>query len=159
MRLQLPMMTMAGMVLALSAQAHDARIGAIHVMHPAAPATLPGQSSGAVYLSIANEGTAADRLVSLTSPAASGVAIHTMSMDGTTMKMREIDSLPLAPAVRVEMKANTGYHLMMTNLKQPLKAGDQIPLTLTFERAGKLEVSVHVGPSAAQQVQVKAPAP
>lgn len=138
----------------LPAHAHDARIGSIHVIHPFAPATLPGQGSGAVYLSIKNEGTAPDRLVSLTSPAGS-LAIHSMAMDGAIMKMRELNSLPLPPTATVAMEANGSHHLMLTGLKQPLAAGDKIPLKMTFERAGTLDVLVHVGPNAAQKSMEK----
>ena len=132
------------------ANAHDARIGSLHVLHPASRATLPGQNSGVVYMTIENEGATADRLLSLSTPAARGVSIHTMSMQGTTMKMRELDNLPLAPAAKVPMTAESGYHIMLTGLKQPLKAGDKLPLTLMFEKAGKLEVSIHVEPNPAQ---------
>lgn len=132
------------------AGAHDARIGSLHVMHPTARASLPGQTGGVVYMTIENEGANADRLLSLSTPAASSVAIHTMAMQGTTMKMRELDSLPLAPAARIPMTADSGYHIMLTGLKQPLKVGDKFPLTLNFEKAGKLDVSIHVGPNQAQ---------
>lgn len=157
MQLQRLIITLAALALTplhLPAQAHDARIGSIHVIHPAAPATLPGQRSGAIYLSIENEGKTADRLLSLTSPAGS-VAIHSMTMDGNIMKMRDIDSLSLPPGAKVVMKADGSHHLMLTGLKQPLAAGDEIPLKMTFERAGTVEVSVHVGPSAAQQKMEK----
>ncbi|MBC7513934.1 MAG: copper chaperone PCu(A)C [Herminiimonas sp.] len=149
-RLIISLATLVLSHLSLPAQAHDARIGSIHVIHPAAPATLPGQRSGAIYLSIENEGKTADRLLSLRSPAGS-VAIHKMTMDDNIMKMREVDSLPLPPAAKVVMKADGSHHLMLTGLKQPLAAGDEIPLTLTFERAGTIEVSVHVGQNAAQK--------
>lgn len=135
------------------AAAHDARLGSLHVLHPTSRATLPGQKTGVVYMTIENEGSTADRLLSMTTPAASGVAIHTMSMQGTIMKMRELDNLPLAPAAKVPMTADSGYHIMLTGLKQPLKSGDKIPLTLLFEKAGKLDVSIHVGPSQAQAEQ------
>lgn len=132
------------------AVAHDARIASLHVLHPASRATLPGQNAGVVYLAIENEGATADRLLSLSTPAASGVAIHAMSMQGTTMKMREVDSLPLAPATKVSLQADSGYHIMLTGLKQPLKVGDKLPLTLVFEKAGKLDVSIHVEANPAQ---------
>lgn len=142
---------LAAMAASIPTLAHDARIGAIHVMHPAAPASLPGQSTGVAYLSLENEGTAPDRLLSLTSPAAGSVAIHSMQLDGGIMKMRELDTLALPPAAKVSMKAGSGYHVMLMGLKQPMKTGDKIPLFMTFERAGKLEVSIHVGPSAADK--------
>ncbi|MBC7416270.1 MAG: copper chaperone PCu(A)C [Herminiimonas sp.] len=140
----------AGLLGPALATAHDARLGSLHVMHPMARATLPGQQSGVVYLTVENEGSSADRLMSVSTPAASGAAIHTMSMQGTTMKMRELDSLPLAPSTKVQMTADSSYHIMLTGLKQPLKAGEQFPMTMTFEQAGKLEVSIHVAPNQAQ---------
>ena len=143
--------TLTALLFAMPALAHDARIGTLHIVHPAAPATLPGQSSGAVYLLIDNEGTVADRLLAATSPAAASVSIHSMSMDGNIMKMREVDGVALPPATKVSLKADSGYHLMMTGLKQPMQAGDKIPMTLSFERAGKLDVSVHVDPNKAQK--------
>lgn len=145
MQLRHLILTLASITFAYTVFAHDARIGALHVLHPAAPASLPGQNSGVIYLSIDNDGTTPDALLSLSSPAAANVAIHAMTMDGNIMKMRELDSLPLAPGAKISMKAGSGYHLMLTGLKQPLKAGDKVPLTLTFDKAGKLEISVHVG--------------
>ncbi len=151
MKLTFPALFAALLIAAAPARAHDARIGSLHVMHPAAPATLPGQNSGAVYLAIENGGAVADRLLSASSPAATGVAIHNMSTDGGVMKMREVDSLPLAPATKVSLQAGSDHHLMLTGLKKPLAVGDKIPLLLTFEHAGKVEVSVHVGQNAAQR--------
>jgi copper(I)-binding protein len=135
------------------ALAHDARVGSLHITHPAAPATLPGQTSGAVYLGIENEGKQEDRLLSASSPAAASVAIHRMSMTDNIMRMREIDNLPLPVGSKVVINADSGTHLMLTGLKQPLAAGDKIPLTLRFEHAGAVEVSIHVGPSPAQANQ------
>lgn len=147
MQLRPLILALTAIAFTCAASAHDARIGALHILHPAAPASLPGQTSGVVYLSIDNDGTTADALRSLSSPAAANIAIHTMKTDDNIMRMREIDSLPLPPGAKISMKAGSGYHLMLTGLKQPLKAGDKIPLTLNFEKAGKLEVSVHVGPN------------
>jgi copper(I)-binding protein len=138
-------------VLSNTAHGHDARLGALHITHPATPATLPGQSIGVVYLSIENEGATEDRLLSVESPAASEVAIHAMSMVGTTMQMRELPNLLLPAATIVSLERGSMYHLMLTGLKQPLQNGDKIPLTLRFEHAGKIELSVHVGLSAAQK--------
>lgn len=149
-RLFLPLASIALACVSLPALAHDAHVGSIRVMHPAAPATLPGQRSSAIYLSIENQGSAADHLLSLTSPAGD-VAIHRMTMQGSVMKMRELDSLPLPPAAKVVMQAHGSHHLMLTGLKQPLVAGDEILLKMKFERAGTLEVAVHVEANAAQK--------
>jgi len=132
--------------------AHEFRLGPILVGHPAAPASLPGQGSAVVYLTIDNQGATTDRLMTLTSPAAQNVVVHRMTMSGAVMAMREMDSLPLEPLKKVALTAGSSYHVMMTGLTQPLVVKDKIPLTLTFERAGKLEVIVNVESNAAEKV-------
>ena len=149
-RFFIPLASLVLAHLSLPALAHDAHVGSIHVLHPAAPATLPGQRSGAIYLSIENRGSTADRLLSLTSPAGS-VAIHRMSMDGAIMKMREVDSLPLPPAAKVMMQAHGSHHLMLAGLKQPLVAGDKLLLKMRFERAGLLDVEIPVEQNVVQK--------
>ena len=66
-----------------------------------------------------------------------------MTMDGGVMKMRAIPAIDIKAGAKVELKPG-GYHVMLMELKQPLKNGDRFPLTLTFEKAGKIEVSVWV---------------
>lgn len=130
--------------LCASASAHDYQAGTIHIDHPYARPTVPGQPSGGAYLTLENRGKDADRLLAADSPAAKKTEIHTMSMVGNVMKMREADGIELAPAAKVTMKPGDGYHIMLIGLKQQLKVGDTLPLTLTFEKAGKVEVSVQV---------------
>ncbi|MGB6055788.1 MAG: copper chaperone PCu(A)C [Burkholderiaceae bacterium] len=129
---------------AFSAAAHDYQAGDIRIGHPYARATMPGQPSGAVYMALENRGKSADKLVEAATPVAKKTEIHTMSMDGNVMKMRQVDGIELAPAATVTMKPGDGYHVMLLGLQQPLKAGDKLPLTLTFEKAGKVDVSVVV---------------
>ena len=77
------------------------------------------------------------RLVSAASPLAGVVEIHEMAMEGTTMKMRALpNGLELPAGKTVELKPG-GYHVMLMDLKQPLKAGDTVPLTLVVEAADK----------------------
>ena len=102
------------------------------------------QPSGGAYLTLENRGSAADRLLEVSSPVAASAQIHTMSMEGDVMRMREVGALDLAPATKVDMKPGAGYHIMLVGLKQPLQAGDKFPMTLNFEKAGKIEVSVTV---------------
>jgi len=134
----------AALMTSVCAYAHDYKAGQVSVGHPYARATVPGQPAAAAYLSIENKGTDADKLLSLSSQIAKNVEIHTMSMEGNVMKMRAVANIELQPAGKVTMKPGDGYHIMMTGLIQPLKTGDKFPLTLTFEKAGKLEVSVWV---------------
>jgi copper(I)-binding protein len=77
------------------------------------------------------------RLVSVASPVAGVAEIHEMAMEGTTMKMRALpNGLELPAGKTVELKPG-GYHVMLMDLKQPLKAGDTVPLTLVVEGADK----------------------
>lgn len=76
------------------------------------------------------------RLLAIESPVAGVVEIHEMAMDNNVMKMRSMPGLDLAAGRPVEFKPG-GYHVMLMDLKQPVKAGDTVPLTLVFEDAGK----------------------
>lgn len=138
--------TVFAMLLAAGACAHanGYHAGDVYIEHPYARATVPHQTTGAAYLVIENKGKKDDRLVGLASPIAASVEIHTMSMDGNVMKMREVSEVALKPAAKIAMQPGGGYHLMLIGLRQPLKAGDRFPLTLSFEKAGRAEVLVIV---------------
>lgn len=126
------------------AHAQSYKAGDISIDQAFARATVPHQPSGGAYLTIENHGKTADRLVSASSPVARSVEIHTMTMEGNIMKMREAGSLEIKPSERVVMQPGQGYHLMMMGLKEPLKAGGTFPVTLTFEKAGTLQLQVKV---------------
>jgi copper(I)-binding protein len=119
-------------------------IGSLHIEQAVARPSFPGQPSGAVYLSIENDGQKPDQLISISTPIAQSTQIHTMSMDGNVMRMREVNAIEIKPSSKLVMQPGNGYHVMLIGLKQPLKSGDKFPLTLTFEKAGKLNVSVTV---------------
>jgi copper(I)-binding protein len=132
---------------AIAAAAHGAKVGDIAIGHPFATPSIAGMTNGAAYLaSIENKGAVADRLVRASTPAAARVEIHTMSVDAQgVMRMREVDGIALAPKAKVQMKPGAGMHLMLIGLKEPLKEDASFPMTLEFERAGKVEVKVIVG--------------
>jgi periplasmic copper chaperone A len=129
----------------------SAQAGQIRVDQARARPTVNGQTSGAAYLRLENRGKSGDKLISASSPMAKNVEIHTMSMEGNVMKMREVGELDLKPQSTIDMQPGAGYHIMLIGLTEPLKAGDRFPLTLVFEKAGKAGISVEVG-------DVKAPA-
>jgi hypothetical protein len=91
------------------------------------------KATGAFMRLTANQNV---RLVAAESPVAGVVEIHEMAMDQDVMRMRAIPGLDLAAGKAVELKPG-GYHVMLMDLKQPVKAGDTVPLTLMFEDAGK----------------------
>lgn len=134
------------LAISTSASAQDYKLGTLRVEHPYARSTVPAQPSGAVYVAIENKGTNGDKLIGVASPVAKSVEIHTMSMDGDVMKMREVQSIEIKPSATISMKPGDGYHIMLIGLKQQLKSGDTFPLTLRFEKSGKLKVSVKVEP-------------
>jgi copper(I)-binding protein len=81
------------------------------------------------------------------------VEIHEMAMNNGVMTMRPLDKgLAIEPGKTVKL-APGGLHLMLMDLKSPLKQGDKVPLTLDFEKAGKVVVSLDV-----QGVGAQAPA-
>jgi copper(I)-binding protein len=124
--------------------AHEYTAGSLHIGHPYARATAPGQPAAGAYIGLTNNGTAADKLVSASSPVAQRVEIHTMSMEGNVMKMRALDGLEVKPGQTIKMQPGQGEHIMLMGLQQPLKEGESVPMTLVFEKAGKVDVSVKV---------------
>lgn len=138
---------------ALPAPAHDYTLGDLKVGHPWSRATPPSAKVGAGYLSIANQGGVPDRLIAASSPAAGRVEIHEMSMESGVMRMRELaQGLAVPAGQRVELKPG-GLHLMLMDLAAPLREGGMVPVTLTFERAGRLEVELKIEPATARQSQ------
>jgi copper(I)-binding protein len=103
-------------------------------------AMLPGQPAGGGFLTIANKGQAADRLTAVTSPSAGVVEIHTMDVVNDVMTMRPVEGgLEIPAGAMVELRPG-GQHLMFMSVKEPFKEGDTVPVTLEFEKAGKVEI-------------------
>jgi copper(I)-binding protein len=109
-----------------------------------ARATPPGANIGAAYLTIRNGSKAPDKLVSATSPAAEKVQTHITVKDGDIFRMREVKGYDIPAGGAFELKPG-GAHLMLVNLKAPLKEGDKVPLVLRFERGGEVKTELHVG--------------
>ena len=110
-----------------------------------ARATAPGAKIGAGYMTIRNAGGAADRLVGASSPAAERVEMHVTTKDGEVSRMREVKSYAVPAKGAFELKPN-GPHLMLVNLKAPLKEGASVPLRLRFEKAGDVDARLEVRP-------------
>lgn len=109
-------------------------------------ATLPNAPVGGGFMVIANHGTADDRLVSATSPVAGMTQIHEMKMEGDVMKMGALPDGLVIPAGQCVTLAPGGYHVMFMDLRQAFVEGTSIPVTLTFEKAGTIEIELAVGP-------------
>ncbi len=152
-----PLLRAFALVLALAgagvAHAHDERVGELTLDHPYATPSLAGNAHGAAYLKgIRNRGDQVDRLVGASTPVATRVELHRMALDGAVMRMREVPFIELPPKADTPLRHGGEYHLMLIDLKQPLKDGERFDLTLHFERAGTRTVKVWVqvprGPAA-----------
>jgi len=122
--------------------AHDLRVGDIVIGHTYARATVPGQPTGGAYLQIENHGKS-DKLVAVKASVSRSVEMHTSSMDGNVMRMRQVDAIEV-PANNTTVLQPGGMHFMLVGLKAPLKEGDSFPMTLKFEKAGEVTVDVKV---------------
>jgi len=115
----------------------------IKVSHGWARATARTARTGVAYVTLENTGDMPDKLVSASAPVADKVELHTHMHDGAIMRMREVQSVEVGPHAKVALKPG-GLHLMMIGLTEPLKKGSHFPLTLDFEKAGKVTVDVAI---------------
>jgi copper(I)-binding protein len=144
---------MLSCVFAAPAPAAEVRAGDLLITQAWSRATPGGAKIGGGYLTIENKGAAADRLIGGSTEVAGKVEVHEMAMNNGVMTMRLLDQgLTIEPGKAVTL-APGGYHLMLLDLKSPLKQGDQLPVTLEFEKAGKVKLSFDV-----QGVGAQAPA-
>jgi hypothetical protein len=128
----------------VTARADDVKAGDLVISQPWSRATPAGAKVASGYLTIANKGTAPDRLLGGSSEAATKVDVHEMASNGGVMTMRALDDgLALAPGATVTL-APGGFHLMLSDVKKPLKQGDSLPITLKFEKAGDVAVTFNV---------------
>ena len=130
---------------ALFAVAGTAGAQVVEVKDPWARATAPGQKAGGVFMQLKSPGGGA--LVAAESPAANVVEIHEMAMEGNVMRMRAIPKLDLPAGQTVELKPG-GYHVMLIDLKAPLKKGDMVPVKLKVQgkdgKPAEIEVKAEV---------------
>jgi len=153
-RLALTSVALVTLALA-SASAHDYTVGALKIDHPWARATPKGATVAGGYMKITNTGSTPDRLVGGTTEAAKKFEIHEMSMDGSVMKMRELpNGIEIAPGATVELKPGA-YHVMMTGVSKPFVKGDRVKASLTFEKAGKVDVEFAVEAAGASPMEHK----
>lgn len=128
---------------ATTARAETAQAGTIRIEGPWARAT-PGQSRvGAAYFTIKDTGTQPDRLVKVSSPVAARGELHNHQSEGGVMQMRPVQAIDVPSGGSVVLQPG-GLHVMLMDLRQPLKEGEPFALTLEFERAGRVEITVPV---------------
>jgi hypothetical protein len=128
----------------MPASAQQVKAGDLVLDHAWARATPGGAKVGGGFLTIENKGATPDKLIGGSSPAAGKVEVHETAMNNGVATMRPVkDGLSIPPAQSVTL-APGGYHLMLMQLKAPLKKGDKVPVTLAFEKAGEVKVTLDV---------------
>ena len=106
-----------------------------------ARSAMPGAKTGAAFMVIANSGDEDDRLVSATSDAAAKVELHTHKDDGNgVMKMVHVEEGFVIPAQGEHTLQRGGDHVMFMGLTAPFEQGSTVAVTLSFEKAGDVEV-------------------
>jgi periplasmic copper chaperone A len=128
---------LAALVLCMTAQAQ----AQVKIDKAWARPTVPGQQGGGGFMTM--QSPVADKLLSGSTPAAERFELHTMAMEGDVMKMREVKAIELPAGQKVELKPG-GLHVMFIGIKEPLKVGSKVPVTLKFEKAGEVKVEFDV---------------
>jgi len=139
-------MVVAALIVSLNfvALAKDVMVGAITIEQPWSRATPGGAKVASGYFTIKNAGDSPDRLVSVTSEIAGRTGLHQMSRSDGMMQMREVtEGLPVPANGSVALDPGS-YHVMFMDLKRPLKEGETFSGTLTFEKAGRVDVTFEV---------------
>ena len=130
---------LAALVATAAARADEVKAGDLVISQGWTRATPNGAKIGGGYLTIENKGSAPDRLIGGSADVAGSVQVHEMSMNNGVMKMRPVEKgLTIDPGKTVKLAPGE------------LKQGDKVPVTLEFEKAGKVTVSLDVAGVGAQ---------
>jgi copper(I)-binding protein len=129
---------------AQSVYAHEFKVGDLEIGHPWSRATPAGAKVAGGYFTITNNGSAPDRLVSISSDISEKAELHEMGVKDGVMTMRPVAGGLEIPAGGKVALAPGGYHLMFIALKRQPKQGEKFSATLTFEKAGAVSVDFAV---------------
>ncbi len=130
-------------LLALPAVAHDYKAGELSIDHPWSrelPVDLPG---AAAYFTLHNHGSQPDRLLSVSTPRAHKADLHFQAAGSSPADMKHMGAVEIPAHGEVTFSPGAN-HVMLSGVEPPLKAGEHFPMTLQFEKAGKVEVEVEV---------------
>jgi iron complex outermembrane receptor protein len=127
----------------LAASAHEFSAGNIRIDHPWSRPTSAGMPMAVAYFTLENRGTTDDALIAASSPVAARVEFHQTTLTDGMARMRPLTQIVIGAGRTVKVEPG-GIHLMLVQLGRPLEAGTQVPLTLEFRAAGKVEVTISV---------------
>jgi len=139
----LPSMLSAALLFIGAMAGAAAQSAVVDVQHAWARATPPGAKTAAIYMTLVNHGPVDDRLLSVTTPIAGEAEVHITVSENGISRMRPAGPLTVAPGSPIELKPG-GYHIMLMDLKAPLAEGQSVSVSLTFEKAGKIDTTAVV---------------
>lgn len=137
---------MAAIFLAFSfgaAIGHEVRVGNLVFYHPWARASIGNGGNSAVYVTISTSASEPDRLLAADTPIAERALIHIPLVHDDVVRMQPVGAVEIAPGEPTVLRPG-GAHIMLLGLLEPLREYDTFPLTLVFEKAGRVEVEVMV---------------
>jgi copper(I)-binding protein len=133
--------TLSSLLILLSVSSASVLAADVEIKNPWVRGTVSGQQATGAFMEITSKSGAT--LVGASSPSAGVTELHEMKMDGGVMRMRAIPRLDL-PAGKPVALGPGGYHVMLIQLKQPLKKGDRVALTLQIEGKDRKVEAVQV---------------
>lgn len=126
-----------------SSSAAEQLLSSIQVTQAWSRELPPTAPVGAAFLQIENHSENADRLISANSSIAEVTELHAHIHEGDVMRMVKVDNIDVPAHGNLTLEPG-GYHIMLIDLKKPLVAGEQLPLTLQFEQAGQMDITVDI---------------
>ncbi len=129
---------------AVLAQVPEHKQGPLTIVQPWSRATAPTQKTGGVFLRIENTGSRPDRLIGVESEIADTASLHAMIRHGDVMRMRPVVGGIDVPANGHVVLAPGGKHVMLIGLRGQLIKASAVPLTLVFERGGRVQIEAIV---------------
>lgn len=144
-----PLLLAVAIAMAVPAAAQEYRVGSLTIDHPVLRVASPVSRTGAGHMTITNRGKTADRLLSVTTAAASRSDLHGTVQNGAVMQMRaQAGGVPVPAGATIRF-APGGLHVMFIGLKTPMQPGALLQARLTFERAGPIDVAFKTQTAAA----------
>ena len=137
----------AALLLGGMACAHELTVGDLQFIHPHIPRPAATAQVAGGYMAISNEGVQADRLIGVSSSIAASASLHETRVDANGVaSMSPVEALEI-PAGDTVLLEPGGYHIMFMGLTGRFAEGDMLPVTLTFEKAGAIEMEFMVDPA------------
>lgn len=130
-----------------------AQTGNVRIEMPWARASIGTGRPAAAFVTIVNDGPEADRLIKIETPTAEKVEIHQTTTVNGVSRMNRVEDLRIAPAGRIEFRPGS-LHIMLTDLREPLRKGESFPLDIYFEKNGHISLTIPIaGPGASKPSQ------